>query len=156
MNAPNIGGLAQLGERLAGSQKVRGSSPLSSTFKAVCDAADGFSFWFYAFVPSSLKSPCADGCADNRVICADKPFTFDLSRPTLLSLKRPANQLRGIDVGHPETHSATRQPQPLPSANRLRHELESTATIQSRWRSFSGEIEVHGDPSTVPRKSKSD
>lgn len=26
------GGLAQLGERLAGSQKVRGSSPLSSTF----------------------------------------------------------------------------------------------------------------------------
>ena len=27
-----IGGLAQLGERLAGSQKVSGSSPLSSTF----------------------------------------------------------------------------------------------------------------------------
>lgn len=26
-----FGGLAQLGERLAGSQKVRGSSPLSST-----------------------------------------------------------------------------------------------------------------------------
>jgi hypothetical protein len=26
------GGLAQLGERLAGSQKVSGSSPLSSTF----------------------------------------------------------------------------------------------------------------------------
>ena len=26
-----VGGLAQLGERLAGSQKVRGSSPLSST-----------------------------------------------------------------------------------------------------------------------------
>ena len=26
------GGLAQLGERLAGSQKVRGSNPLSSTF----------------------------------------------------------------------------------------------------------------------------
>ena len=27
----DCGGLAQLGERLAGSQKVRGSSPLSST-----------------------------------------------------------------------------------------------------------------------------
>ena len=27
------GGLAQLGERLAGSQKVIGSSPLSSTYK---------------------------------------------------------------------------------------------------------------------------
>src|SRR5437870_4949891 len=27
-----VGGLAQLGERLAGSQKVSGSSPLSSTF----------------------------------------------------------------------------------------------------------------------------
>jgi hypothetical protein len=28
----NLGGLAQLGERLAGSQKVKGSSPLSSIF----------------------------------------------------------------------------------------------------------------------------
>jgi hypothetical protein len=31
------GGLAQLGERLAGSQKVIGSSPLSSTWKALRD-----------------------------------------------------------------------------------------------------------------------
>ena len=40
---PN-GGLAQLGERLAGSQKVRGSSPLSSTLKASCDLSPGAFF----------------------------------------------------------------------------------------------------------------
>ena len=32
----DAGGLAQLGERLAGSQKVSGSSPLSSTFCCAC------------------------------------------------------------------------------------------------------------------------
>tara|TARA_Y100001934_G_scaffold179119_1_gene211905 strand:- start:458 stop:640 length:183 start_codon:yes stop_codon:yes gene_type:complete len=31
------GGLAQLGERLAGSQKVSGSSPLSSTTESLAD-----------------------------------------------------------------------------------------------------------------------
>ena len=30
----HVGGLAQLGERLAGSQKVRGSNPLSSIFQS--------------------------------------------------------------------------------------------------------------------------
>ena len=34
-NTKHSGGLAQLGERLAGSQKVRGSSPLSSTWGVV-------------------------------------------------------------------------------------------------------------------------
>ena len=40
LSAPDVcpnGGLAQLGERLAGSQKVIGSSPLSSTPKAFCN-----------------------------------------------------------------------------------------------------------------------
>ena len=47
------GGLAQLGERLAGSQKVRGSSPLSSTLKRSESATFEnrewrFLFWGYA------------------------------------------------------------------------------------------------------------
>ena len=47
-----FGGLAQLGERLAGSQKVAGSSPVSSTRQAVGPTQDGFAF--SQFCPSCM------------------------------------------------------------------------------------------------------
>ena len=56
-NGPQ-GGLAQLGERLAGSQKVRGSSPLSSTTgHLTLKALSGLFFWTYDVIILVMQGP---------------------------------------------------------------------------------------------------
>ena len=68
------GGLAQLGERLAGSQKVRGSNPLSSThFKALADRLVLFC-WIDASTQELAKAATVAVAPPFSILGAINPF----------------------------------------------------------------------------------